>query len=335
MDCSDSKQEAISEDSFVTIISFSFLACACAFATLVAFVYKNWSKRSSINVIVGFVIGLNGVYALAQCFGATRYFLLQCNAAAAREFTQHLHLNDTLLCVGQSMVAIYAEASCCLWMILLEITLCHRIRTGRNLHVVLCTLLALICALVPAAVVYISLKAPKWNLSQSDVLGEDDNVSGLGFCWLSKCLDLGAHFLWGLITGKLWQLLAFCLVPIIFLYFRFKNHGCQANQRFSWEYRCLALLPLGHVFFKSIGNVRFIMHHAGYSLSDGSDATLMTFQSVFESLIPWFTAVIVIGCNFCQSRKCILWCKDTTVMKRYRKVFKKKKYSENSPLVTH
>lgn len=194
--------------------------------------------------------------SLADLLSAASYFY-----GALRDFA-----GPSWDCVLQGALSSFANASSFFWTVAIALYLYLSIvraargpRAGRLLlafHVVSWG--------VPLAITVAAVALKKIGYDASDV--------SVGWCWID--LEAEDRVLWMLLTGKLWELLAYVMLPLLYLLIR--KHISRAHQALS-EYRPilseahrlqprsptadtkLVLIPLIFICLRVWSTVRFVL----------------------------------------------------------------------------
>ncbi|XP_004679367.1 PREDICTED: probable G-protein coupled receptor 157, partial [Condylura cristata] len=103
-------------------------------------------------------------------------------------------------------------------------------------------------------------------------IGYDASDVSVGWCWID--LEAEDHVLWMLLTGKLWELLAYVTLPLLYLLIR--KHISRAHQALS-EYR-----PI-------LSDAHRLGHHAS-----AADRKLVLIPLIFICLRVWSTVRFVL-----------------------------------------
>ncbi|XP_066526151.1 G-protein coupled receptor 157 [Hoplias malabaricus] len=168
--------------------------------------------------------------------------------------------SDTKDCIAQGAISTFANTSSFFWTVAIGIYLyIFIVKSSQRLADSLVLYFHLISWGVPLAITVAALALQK--------IGYDASEVSVGWCWVS--IREKDHVLWMLLTGKIWEFLAYITLPV--LYILIKRHIHKAHAALS-EYRpILATSPTSQ------------------SLSTMADRKLTLIPIIFIALRMWST----------------------------------------------
>ncbi|XP_029910724.1 G-protein coupled receptor 157 [Myripristis murdjan] len=145
--------------------------------------------------------------------------------------------SDSVDCVAQGAISTFANTSSFFWTVAIAIYLyVFIVRSNQRLADSLVLFFHLVSWCVPLAITVAALCLNK--------IGYDASEVSVGWCWVR--IQAPDRVLWMLLTGKIWEFLAYLTLPV--LYILIKRHIHRAHAALS-EYRpILASSPLSHSF---------------------------------------------------------------------------------------
>ncbi|KAL6482913.1 hypothetical protein MHYP_G00077850 [Metynnis hypsauchen] len=168
--------------------------------------------------------------------------------------------SNTKDCIAQGAISTFANTSSFFWTVAIAIYLyIFIVKSSQRLADSLVLYFHLISWGVPLSITVAALALQK--------IGYDASEVSVGWCWVS--IQEEDHVLWMLLTGKIWEFLAYVTLPI--LYILIKRHIHKAHEALS-EYRpILATSPTSQ------------------SLSTMADRKLTLIPIIFIALRMWST----------------------------------------------
>uniref|UniRef100_UPI00398F81D2 G-protein coupled receptor 157 n=1 Tax=Pristiophorus japonicus TaxID=55135 RepID=UPI00398F81D2 len=168
-------------------------------------------------------------------------------------------------CVLQGAVSTFANTSSFFWTVAIAVYLYLLIvRSDQGLADGLVVWFHAVSWFVPLVITVAAVSLQKIGYDASDV--------SVGWCWVS--IEAEDHVLWMLLTGKIWEFIAYITLPI--LYILIKKHIHRAHEALS-EYRPilasssrhhtrssiadrkLTIIPIIFIFLRIWSTVRFIL----------------------------------------------------------------------------
>ncbi|XP_066493470.1 G-protein coupled receptor 157 [Tiliqua scincoides] len=167
-------------------------------------------------------------------------------------------------CVAQGALSAFANCSSFFWTVAVALDLYLALVRGWRAGPALLAALHLLSWGVPLTITVVAVVMNKIGYDASDV--------SVGWCWIN--LDAEDRVLWMLLTGKLWEILAYVTLPIF--YILIKKHINRAHAALS-EYRpilsstpaCspgmsvadkkLILIPVIFIFLRIWSTIRFVL----------------------------------------------------------------------------
>lgn len=172
---------------------------------------------------------------------------------------------DAVDCVVQGAISTFANTSSFFWTVAIAVYLyVFIVRSNKRAADSLVLFFHLISWGVPLAITVAALCLNK--------IGYDASEVSVGWCWVK--IDASDHVMWMLLTGKIWEFLAYVTLPV--LYILIKRHIHIAHAALS-EYRPilasssaahsfssmadmkLTLIPVIFIFLRIWSTVRFIL----------------------------------------------------------------------------
>ncbi|KAF5904683.1 G-protein coupled receptor [Clarias magur] len=143
--------------------------------------------------------------------------------------------DNTWDCVTQGAVSTFSNTSSFFWTVAIAIYLyIFIVKASQRLADSLVLYFHLISWGVPVAITVAAVSLQK--------IGYDASEVSVGWCWIN--IEEDDHVMWMLLTGKIWELLAYLILPV--LYILIKRHIHKAHAALS-EYRpILACNRLSH-----------------------------------------------------------------------------------------
>ncbi|XP_007900248.1 G-protein coupled receptor 157 [Callorhinchus milii] len=221
-------------------------------------------------------------------------------------------------CVLQGALSTFANTSSFFWTVAIAIYLYIIIvRSDQHLAGSLCVLFHAVSWSVPLVITVAAVSLRKIGYDASDV--------SVGWCWVSILAE--DHFLWMLLTGKIWEFIAYITLPI--LYIRIKKHINRAHEALS-EYRPilsssssyhsrsssadlkLTLIPIIFILLRIWSTVRFILTLCGSPVVENRLLVTLhgvgnTFQGAANCIMfilctkPIRLRLISSLCSFCRN----------------------------------
>ncbi|XP_076848097.1 G-protein coupled receptor 157 [Brachyhypopomus gauderio] len=222
------------------------VSCVLSFvgSLLIIFTYATWSDlRTTPRKLLVFLSVTDLLSAASYFYGVWRMFN-----------------SNTWDCVVQGAISTFANTSSFFWTVAIAIYLyIFIVKSSQRLADGLVLYFHLISWGVPLAITVAALSLQK--------IGYDASEVSVGWCWVS--IQEKDHVLWMLLTGKIWEFLAYVTLPV--LYVLIKRHIHKAHVALS-EYRPILA---GHL--------------ASSSSSTMADKKLTLIPIIFIALRVWST----------------------------------------------
>ncbi|KPP63938.1 putative G-protein coupled receptor 157 [Scleropages formosus] len=187
------------------------LSCALSVlgSALIILTYAAWPElRSTPRKLLVYLSVTDLLSALAFSYGAWRMFQRQ-----------------TWDCVVQGALSTLANTSSFFWTVAIAVYLyVYIVRSDQRLADSLVSWFHLVSWGVPLGITVAALCLHK--------IGYDASEVTVGWCWVN--LDAEDHVLWILLTGKIWEFLAYLILPVLYILIR--KHIRRAHAALS-EYR--------------------------------------------------------------------------------------------------
>ncbi|XP_068454552.1 solute carrier family 2, facilitated glucose transporter member 5 isoform X4 [Clinocottus analis] len=230
-------------------------SCALSFAgsSLIILTYILWSDlRTTPRRLLVYLSVADWLSAVSYAYGVWRVFR-----------------TDSLDCVAQGAISTFANTSSFFWTVAIAVYLyLFIVRSSQRVADSLVWLFHLVSWGVPLAITVAAVCLNK--------IGYDASEVSVGWCWVS--IHAPDRVLWMLLTGKIWEFLAYLTLPV--LYILIKRHIHIAHAALS-EYRPiladrppshsfssmadmkLTLIPIIFIVLRIWSTVRFILLLAG------------------------------------------------------------------------
>ncbi|XP_070695617.1 G-protein coupled receptor 157 [Pempheris klunzingeri] len=198
-------------------------SCALSFvgSSLIILTYIIWSDlRTTPRRLLVYLSVSDWLSAVSYAFGVWRVF----------------H-TDSLDCVVQGAISTFANTSSFFWTVAIAVYLyIFIVRSSQRVADSLVLFFHLVSWGVPLAITVAAVSLNK--------IGYDASEVSVGWCWIR--IHTPDRVLWMLLTGKIWEFLAYLTLPV--LYILIKRHIHIAHAALS-EYRpILASRPASHSF---------------------------------------------------------------------------------------
>ncbi|KAM9856050.1 G-protein coupled receptor 157 [Aulostomus maculatus] len=243
-----------------TVVYFSeqvivLASCALSFlgSSLIILTYICWADlRTTPRRLLVFLSVSDWLSAVSYAFGVWRVFS-----------------SDSLDCVVQGAVSTFANTSSFFWTVAIALYLyVFIVRASKSLADSLVLFFHLVSWGVPLAITVAAVCLNK--------IGYDASEVSVGWCWVR--IQAPDRVLWMLLTGKIWEFLAYVILPV--LYVLIKRHIHIAHAALS-EYRPilanrapshpfssmadtkLTLIPVIFIVLRIWSTVRFVLLLAG------------------------------------------------------------------------
>ncbi|XP_038578711.1 G-protein coupled receptor 157 [Micropterus salmoides] len=178
---------------------------------------------------------------------------------------------DSLDCVVQGAISTFANTSSFFWTVSVAVYLYVLIvRSSQRAAESLVLFFHLVSWGVPLAITVAAVSLNK--------IGYDASEVSVGWCWVR--IHAPDHVLWMLLTGKIWEFLAYLTLPILYILIKRHIHIAHAalseyrpilaNRPSSHSFSSMAdmkltLIPVIFIFLRIWSTVRFILLLAGSS----------------------------------------------------------------------
>lgn len=236
---------------FVSEQVIVLFSCALSFlgSSLIIVTYIAWSDlRTTPRKLLVWLSVSDWISAVSYAYGVGKVF----------------H-SDSVDCVVQGAISTFANTSSFFWTVAIAVYLyVFIVRSNKRGADSLVLFFHLVSWGVPLAITSAALCLNK--------IGYDASEVSVGWCWVK--IEAPDHVMWMLLTGKIWEFLAYVTLPI--LYILIKRHIHVAHAALS-EYRPilassstahsfssmadmkLTLIPVIFIFLRVWSTVRFIL----------------------------------------------------------------------------
>ncbi|XP_040907364.1 G-protein coupled receptor 157 [Toxotes jaculatrix] len=225
--------------------------CALSFlgSSLIILTYIIWSDlRTTPRKLLVFLSVSDWLSAVSYAFGVWRVFR-----------------TDSLECVVQGAISTFANTSSFFWTVAIAIYLYFLIvRSSQRFADSLVLFFHLVSWGVPLIITVAAVCLHK--------IGYDASEVSVGWCWVR--ISAPDHVLWMLLTGKIWEFLAYLTLPVLYILIKRHIHIAHAalseyrpilpnrpqSQSFSsMADRKLTLIPVIFIVLRIWSTVRFIL----------------------------------------------------------------------------
>uniref|UniRef100_UPI0037E85986 G-protein coupled receptor 157 n=1 Tax=Semicossyphus pulcher TaxID=241346 RepID=UPI0037E85986 len=243
-----------------TVILFSeqvvvLFSCALSFlgSSLIILTFILWSDlRTTPRKLLVFLSVSDWLSAVSYAYGVWSVF----------------H-TDSLDCIVQGAISTFANTSSFFWTVAIAIYLyVFIVRSSQRVADSLVLFFHLVSWGVPLAITVAAVSLSK--------IGYDASEVSVGWCWVR----IGApdRVLWMLLTGKIWEFLAYLTLPVLYILIKRHIHIAhaalseyrpilgtrpQSNSFFSMADMKLTLIPIIFIVLRIWSTVRFILLLAG------------------------------------------------------------------------
>lgn len=283
--------------------------------------------RQPLQLYIQNIVFCNFFVAGGHLMGAVRY-LVKYSADMAM-----IEKGADDLCLFQSIVTTFANLATFFWMVMIEWSACRLMLKKPAPLKYGSWFLHLMCWLVPAIIVTFAIVR--------DILGEDLDLSGPGYCWIKHGSDWRSHLMWGLLCAKGWELIAiFATVNFYFFnrcYFNRRAANDIADMIMSnaseaqlneseeirlerkadekdllWECRGIALLPLNLMILRIWGTTRFwidisIEINGSNEQMQTASLGLLKLQTMGDSCLALFNFMLLAAVKWSQLTEAFPW----------------------------
>ncbi|XP_042346952.1 G-protein coupled receptor 157 [Plectropomus leopardus] len=233
--------------------------CSCALSflgsSLIILTFVIWSDlRTTPRRLLVYLSVSDWLSAVSYAFGVWRVF----------------H-TDSLECVAQGAISTFANTSSFFWTVAIAVYLyVFIVRSSQRVADSLVVFFHLISWGVPLAITVAAVCLNK--------IGYDASEVSVGWCWVS--IHAPDRVLWMLLTGKIWEFLAYLTLPVLYILIKRHIHVAHAalseyrpilaNRPLSHSFSSMAdmkltLIPIIFIVLRILSTVRFILLLAGSS----------------------------------------------------------------------
>ncbi|XP_072552765.1 G-protein coupled receptor 157 isoform X2 [Salminus brasiliensis] len=192
------------------------LSCVLSFlgSLLIICTYATWGDlRTTPRKLLVFLSVADLLSALSYFYGVLRVFT-----------------SNTKDCIAQGAISTFANTSSFFWTVAIAIYLyIFIVKSSQRLADSLVLYFHLISWGVPLAITVAALALQK--------IGYDASEVSVGWCWVSIQQD--DHVLWMLLTGKIWEFLAYVMLPILYILIKSHIHKAGIGNTFQGAANCI------------------------------------------------------------------------------------------------
>lgn len=231
--------------------------CSCALSflgsSLIILTYIIWSDlRTTPRRLLLYLSVSDWLSAVSYAFGVWRVF----------------H-TDSLDCVIQGAISTFANTSSFFWTVAIAVYLyVFIVRSNQRVADSLVLFFHLVSWGVPLAITVAAVSLSK--------IGYDASEVSVGWCWVR--IHASDRVLWMLLTGKIWEFMAYLTLPVLYILIKRHIHVAHAalceyrpilaNRPQSHSYSSMAdmkltLIPIIFIVLRIWSTVRFILLLAG------------------------------------------------------------------------
>ncbi|XP_053173179.1 G-protein coupled receptor 157 [Scomber japonicus] len=226
---------AIDNETVVYLSEQVVVLCSCALSfvgsSLIILTYICWSDlRTTPRKLLVFLSVSDWLSAASYAYGVWSAFTVNSNE-----------------CIVQGAISTFANTSSFFWTVAIAIYLyVFIVRSNQRVADSLVLFFHMVSWGIPLVITIAAVSLGK--------IGYDASEVSVGWCWIS--ISATDRVLWMLVTGKIWEFLAYLILPI--LYILIKRHIHTAHAALS-EYRpILANRPPTHSF-SSMADVKLTL----------------------------------------------------------------------------
>ncbi|XP_052449406.1 G-protein coupled receptor 157 [Carassius gibelio] len=173
--------------------------------------------------------------------------------------------SDSGDCIAQGAISTFANTSSFFWTVAIAIYLyVFIVRSSQRQADNLVLYFHLISWGVPLAITVAALSLHK--------IGYDASEVSVGWCWVN--IQAEDHVLWMLLTGKIWEFIAYVTLPVLYILIKIHIHNAHAalseyrpiltsspvsNSLSSMADRKLTLIPIIFIMLRIWSTVRFLL----------------------------------------------------------------------------
>uniref|UniRef100_A0A8C6VX94 G protein-coupled receptor 157 n=6 Tax=Nothobranchius TaxID=28779 RepID=A0A8C6VX94_NOTFU len=227
--------------------------CTCVLSflgsSLIIITYIIWSDlRTTPRKLLAYLSVTDLLSAVSYAYGVWRAFL-----------------TDSVDCVVQGAISTFANTSSFFWTVAIAVYLyVFIVRSSQRVADSLVTLFHLVSWCVPLIITVTAVSLQK--------IGYDASEVSVGWCWVK--IHAKDHVLWMLLTGKIWEFLAYLTLPVLYILIKRHIHrahaalseyrpilanGPQSNSFTSMADMKLTLIPIIFIFLRIWSTVRFLL----------------------------------------------------------------------------
>ncbi|XP_069545167.1 G-protein coupled receptor 157 [Brachyistius frenatus] len=229
-------------------------SCALSFAgsSLIILTYILWSDlRTTPRKLLVYLSVSDWLSAVSYAFGVWRVFR-----------------SDSAECIAQGSISTFANTSSFFWTVAIAVYLyIFIVKSSQRVADSLVLLFHLVSWGVPLAITVVAVCLNK--------IGYDASEVSVGWCWVS--IYAPDRILWMLLTGKIWEFLAYLTLPVLYILIKRHIHNAHAalseyrpllangppSNSFSMADMKLTLIPIIFIILRIWSTVRFILLLAG------------------------------------------------------------------------
>lgn len=238
-----------------TVVYFSeqvLVLCSCALSlagsSLIILTYIAWSDlRTTPRRLLLFLSVTDLLSAVSYGYGVWSVFR-----------------SDSPGCIAQGAVSTFANSSSFFWTVAIAIYLyVFIVRSSQRVADSLVLFFHLVSWGVPLVITISALALSK--------IGYDASEVSVGWCWVR--IDASNRVLWMLLTGKIWEFMAYLMLPVIYILIKrhiYTVHAALSEYRpilpnrsqshhFSMADVKLTLIPIIFIVLRIWSTVRFIL----------------------------------------------------------------------------
>uniref|UniRef100_A0A672KPB3 Probable G-protein coupled receptor 157 n=1 Tax=Sinocyclocheilus grahami TaxID=75366 RepID=A0A672KPB3_SINGR len=217
--------------------------------------------------------------------------------------------SDSGDCIAQGAISTFANTSSFFWTVAIAIYLyVFIVKSSRRQADNLVLYFHLISWGVPFAITVAALSLHK--------IGYDASEVSVGWCWVN--IQAEDHVLWMLLTGKIWEFIAYVTLPVLYILIKIHIHNAHAalseyrpiltsspvsHSLSSMADRKLTLIPIIFIMLRMWSTIRFLL-----LLTDspaGHNPVLVTLHVIIYLYLPLLH--LGIGNTFQGAANCVMF----------------------------
>nr|XP_046251999.1 G-protein coupled receptor 157 isoform X2 [Scatophagus argus] len=196
-------------------------SCALSFlgSSLIILTYILWSDlRTTPRRLLVYLSVSDWLSAVSYAFGVWRAFR-----------------TDSIDCVVQGAISTFANTSSFFWTVAIAVYLyVFIVRSNQRVADSLVLFFHLVSWGVPLAITVVAVSLNK--------IGYDASEVSVGWCWVK--IDASDRVLWMLLTGKIWEFMAYLTLPVLYILIKRHIHVAGIGNTLQGAANCIMFVLL-------------------------------------------------------------------------------------------